>query len=47
MAQAWVDEIKAGRSMSDIMQAHKDTRRHDLEAHPPRLFISQTFASDC
>ena len=22
-AQAWVDEIKAGRSMSDIMQAHK------------------------
>ena len=21
-AQAWVDEIKAGRSMSDIMQAH-------------------------
>ena len=22
-AQAWVDEINAGRSMSDIMQAHK------------------------
>jgi site-specific DNA recombinase len=22
-AQAWVDEIKAGRSISDIMQAHK------------------------
>ena len=22
-AQAWVDEIKAGRSMSDIMQAHQ------------------------
>ena len=22
-AQAWVDEIKAGRSMSDIMQSHK------------------------
>ena len=22
-SQAWVDEIKAGRSMSDIMQAHK------------------------
>ena len=22
-AQAWVDEIKTGRSMSDIMQAHK------------------------
>ena len=23
MAQTWVDEIKAGRSMSDIMQAHQ------------------------
>ena len=23
IAQAWVDEIKAGRSMSDIMQAHQ------------------------
>ena len=45
-AQAWVDEIKDGRSMSDIMQAHKIPEGMIWKRIRLAFFITQTFARD-